>query len=239
MEKYARRVLGRYAGSICVAAVVAVTLVACGGGSKSPTSPTPAPPTPTPPPPTTKTTENPLGSSNNVEARTSQAVPAGVGPGATVFDDFTFTGGANITRVSWQGIYCREVANAAAPAPTATAFIIAFYADQAGRPNAAAPLYQITVPISSVNEMLDRNQANLNCGTTPTTWAFYSYSTVLPTAFGAEAGRKYWMSIQAQVPTQQPFWGWRDGIVDNRLSVQLFQGAFTDFPVDRAYGLGQ
>jgi hypothetical protein len=237
MVKFERRVLGRPAGSICVAAAVAVTLVACGGGSKSPTSPTPTPPPAAPP--TTKTTENPLGSSNNVEARTSQAVPSGVGAGATVFDDFTFSGGASIRRVSWQGIYCREVANAAAPAPTATAFIVAFYADQSGRPNTTTPLYQITVPLSGVNETLDRTQANLNCGATPTTWAFYTYSTVLPTAFGAEPGRKYWMSIQAQVPTQQPFWGWRDGTVDNRLSLQMFQAAFTEFPVDRAYGLGQ
>jgi hypothetical protein len=238
MEKYARRVRGRSAGSLCVAAAVAVSLVACGGGSKSPTSPTPTPPV-APPVPTTKTTENPLGSSNNVEARTSQAPPAGVGSGATVFDDFTFTGGAQIRRVSWQGIYCREVANAPAPGPTATGFVIAFYADQAGRPNTASPLYQVTVPLSGVSETLDRTQANLNCGGIPTTWAFYSYSTVLPSVFGADPGRTYWLSIQAQVPAQQPFWGWRDGIVDNRNSLQLFQGTFTAFPVDRAYGIGQ
>lgn len=62
-----------------------------------------------------------------------------------------------------------ETANAPAPAPTASAFHGTFYADQGGQPNRQAPLFATTVPIAQTNETLDRTQANLNCGTTPTT----------------------------------------------------------------------
>ena len=225
---------GRRAGALFAVAVVMATLVAC-GGSKSPNNPSPTPaPTPAPAP-TSRTTQNPLGSSTNVEARTSQVATNGAS--AQVFDDFTFTGGANIRSVAWQGIYCAEVANGAAPAPTATGFIVSFYADQSGRPNTATPLHQTTFPLGQVAETLDRTQASLNCGTTPTTWSFYSYSVTLPTAFGAAAGTRYWVSVQAMTPTTAVFWGWRDGTPDNRTSLQLFQGNFTTFAVDRAYSL--
>jgi hypothetical protein len=227
----------RRAGTLSAVVAVMATLAAC-GGSKSPTNPTPTP-TPTPPAPTSRTTQNPLGSSTNVEARTSQVIAA-TGPNqptAQVFDDFTFTGGANIRTLAWQGIYCVETANAPAPAPTASAFVVSFYADQGGRPNTASPLFATTIPLGQVAETLDRTQANLNCGTTPTTWAFYSYSATLPNAFGATAGTKYWFSVQAVTPSFATFWGWRDGIPDNRSSLQLANGNFLTFSVDRAYSL--
>jgi hypothetical protein len=214
-------------------------LTAC-GGDKSPTAPTPTP-TPPPPAPTSRTTQNPLGSATNVEARTSQLIPQ-TGPNvptAQVFDDFVFTAGANIRTVAWQGIYCVETANAPAPAPTASAFSITFYADQNGQPNRQTPLFATTVPIAQTSETLDRTQANLNCGTTPTTWAFYSYSATLPSTFGAAANTRYWLSVQAVTPSFQTFWGWRDGTPDNRTSLQVANGTLLTFPVDRAYSLAQ
>ncbi len=230
----------RRAGALCVVLVTMAGLAAC-GGDKSPTTPTPTP-TPTPPAPTSRTTQNPLGSSTNVEARTSQVIPqtGPTVPTAQVFDDFVFTAGANIRTVAWQGIYCVETANAPAPAPTATGFVITFYADQGGQPNRQTALFATTVPIAQANETLDRTQANLNCGTTPTTWAFYSYSVTLPNTFGATANSKYWLSIQATTPSFATFWGWRDGTADNRTSLQLVNGSnLLTFPVDRAYSLAQ
>lgn len=225
--------------SLCAVLVTMAGLVAC-GGDKSPAAPTPAP-APAPPAPTARSTQNPLGSATNVEARTSQITPA-TGPNvptAQVFDDFVFTAGANIRSVAWQGIYCVETVNAPAPAATASAFIVAFYADQGGQPNRQAPLFSATIPIAQASETLDRTQANLNCGTTPTTWAFYSYSVTLPNTFGAAANTRYWLSVQAVTPSFQTFWGWRDGTVDNRTSLQVANGSLLTFPIDRAYSLAQ
>lgn len=226
----------RRACSLPVIVAAMAALAAC-GGDKSPTTPTPAPPTPAAP--ISRSTQNPLGSSTNVEARTSQVIPQSgpTVPTAQVFDDFLFTGGATIRTVAWQGIYCVETANAPAPAPTATGFIVSFYADQGGQPNRAAPLFSATFPIAQTGETLDRTQANLNCGTTPTTWAFYSYSATLPNTFGAQANTRYWVSVQAMTPSFQTFWGWRDGTPDNRSSLQVANGNPTTFPVDRAYSL--
>jgi hypothetical protein len=236
MREFPNETLGRRAGALCAAAAMAAPLLAC-GGSKTPTQPSTPPATPPPAP--GRTTQNPLGSASNVEARTSQIVPQS-GPNtptAQVFDDFTLTTGASLRTVAWQGIYCVEQANAPAPAPHATAFVLSFYADQNGQPNRAQALYEVTVPLSGVNETLDRTQANLNCGTTPTTWALYSYSTTLPSAFGATANVRYWISIRAVTPSFQTFWGWRDGMPDNRSSLQLVNGSMQTWPVDRAYSL--
>jgi hypothetical protein len=227
---------GRRAGTLSALTFTMAGMIAC-GGDKSPTQPTPTPPPP--PAPTNRSTQNPIGSSSNVEARTSQIVNLPNAAIAQVFDDFAFTGGANIRTVSWQGIYCVQTANAPAPAPTATGFVISFYADQSGQPNRQAPLFSTTVPLAQAAETLDRTQANLNCGTIPTTWAFYSYSATLPNTFGAEPNTRYWVSVQAMTPSFATFWGWRDGTPDNRLSLQLDNGTIHTFPVDRAYALAQ
>jgi hypothetical protein len=238
MSPSAYRSSRRRARSLCALLLAATSLTAC-GGDQNPTAPTPAP---TPPPaPTSRTTQNPLGSATNVEARTSQVIPQ-TGPNvptAQVFDDFTFTAGASIRTVAWQGIYCVETANAPAPPPTASAFVVTFYADQSGQPNRQSPLFSTTVPIAQANETLDRTQASLNCGTTPTTWAFYSYSMTLPNTFGAAPNTRYWLSVQAVTPSFQTFWGWRDGTPDNRTSLQLVNGNIVTWPVDRAYSLSQ
>jgi hypothetical protein len=241
MSLFAPASTRRRARSLCAVIVTAASLTAC-GGDKNPAAPTPTPtPTPSPAAPTSRTTQNPLGSPTNVEARTSQVIAA-TGPNvptAQVFDDFVFTAGATIRTVGWQGIYCVETASAPAPAATASAFIVAFYADQNGQPDRQAPLFSTTVPIAQANETLDRTQANLNCGTTPTTWAFYSYSVTLPNTFGAAANTRYWVSVQAVTPSFQTFWGWRDGTPDNRTSLQLVNGNILTWPVDRAYALAQ
>lgn len=216
--------------------VVTTSVAACGGGGSSPTAPTPAPTQVTPPAPTDRSTQNPIGSATNVEARTSQLV-GNSQPPTKVFDDFTFAASATIRRVGWQGIYCVERASDTAPAPTATAFVVSIHPDQNGQPNTGSTLVQTTVPVEQTAQALDRTQGNLTCGGTPTTWAFYQYGVTLPEAFTAVAGTKYWLSVQAVTPSYAVFWGWRDGTRDNASSVQLFNGQFTTFPVDRAFSL--
>jgi len=211
-------------------AALSLILGAC-KGKESPTQPT------LPPPTTSRSTVVPTATVGYVEARTSQIVSNGAAPSA-VFDDFTFTGASTIRTVSWQGIYCVQVANAGAPAPTATAFRVSFYTDVAGRPNLSTPIQSSTFTLAQVGQTFDKNVSGLTCGTAPnTTWPFYRYSTTLATPFVATAGTKYWISIQALTPSYDVFWGWRDGTPDNASSLQLFQGTYTTYLIDRAYGL--
>lgn len=84
----------------------------------------------------------------------------------------------------------------------------------------------------------ERSLSQRECGQPGlTTWALYSYTATLATPFNAAASTRYWLSIQANTPSYRPFWGWRDGTPDNGSSVQLFNNAFTNFAVDRAYTL--
>lgn len=128
--------------------------------------------------------------------------------------------------------------NAAAPAPTASSFTVSFYSDASGRPNTAAPLQRTTFALANVGQTFQKNVSGLLCGSAAnTTWPFYRYSVTLTTPFTATAGTKYWISVQATTPSYSVYWGWRDGTVDNRMSLQLFQGVYTVYNVDRAYSL--
>ncbi len=220
--------LASYRSPILVVSAL-FTLTAC-GGSDHPTQP---PATVTPPHETTV----PISNSGYVEARTSQIVTNG-GPPSQVFDDFSVAAGATITTVGWQGIYCVQQVNAAAPAPTASAFTVSFYPDAAGRPNLAGRIQTSTYTVAQTGQVFEKNVAGLTCGTAMnTTWPFYKYSVTLPTAFVATAGTKYWISIQATTPSYDVYFGWRDGTPNDNSSLQLFQGVYTTYNVDRAYSL--
>jgi len=225
-----RRVRAQRCATLSTLAALSLTLAAC-KGKDAPTQPTPLAPT------TSRSTVVPTATAGYVEARTSQIVSNGAPPSA-VFDDFRLTGASTIRTVSWQGIYCVQAANAGAPAPTASAFRVSFYTDDAGRPNLNTPIQSSTYTLAQVGQTFDKNVSGLTCGTAPnTTWPFYRYSTTLAAPFAAAAGTKYWISIQALTPSYDVYWGWRDGTPDNASSLQLFQGTYTTFAIDRAYGL--
>ncbi len=215
---------------LALAAALSLTLVGCKGSKDSPTQPVVIPTT-------SRSTVVPTTTSGYVEARTSQIVSNGAGP-SQVFDDFTLTGATTIRTVGWQGIYCVQQPNAAAPAPTATAFTVSFYSDVSGRPNTAAPIQTSTYTLAQTAQTFDKNVSGLTCGTAAnTTWPFYRYSVTLTTPFVVTPNTKYWVSVQARTPSYDVYWGWRDGTVDNSLSLQLFNGTYTTFPIDRAYSL--
>jgi hypothetical protein len=179
----------------------------------------------------------PVSSGGYVEARTSQIVSNGALPGQ-VFDDFTFTGTSTIRTVAWQGIYCVQTAGSAAPAPTATAFKVSFYADSSGKPRLSTPLASATYPLAQTAQTFEKNQSGLTCGTAANTnWSFYKYTATLATPFAASANVKYWFSVQALTPSYDVYFGWRDGIVDNSLSWQLFNSVYSSFTFDRAFSL--
>ncbi len=221
----------RHRSPVRVLSIVVLTLVIVGCSKKKAPTESSVPRT------TSRSSLVPASNGTIIEARTSQIYANGSLP-ALVTDDFIFTGSSNITKVGWQGIYCVQTPGAAAPAPTATGFTITFYADNAGRPNVAAPLQSQTFTLAQANQTLDKNVPGLTCGTAAnTTWPYYSYSATLTTAFPAAANTKYWIGIQALSPSFAVFWGWRDGVPDNNQSWQLFNGMFTSFPFDRAYSL--
>lgn len=221
----------RHRRPVRLLSIVALTLVVAACSDKK------APTISETPKTTSRSSIVPASNTGIIEARTSQIYANGSLP-ALVTDDFTFTGASNIRTIGWQGIYCVATAGSAAPAPTATGFTITFYADNAGRPNTAAPLQTQTYVLSEVNQTFDKNVPGLTCGTAAnTTWPYYSYSATLSAPFPAAANTKYWIGIQARSPSFAVFWGWRDGVPDNNQSWQLFNGTFTSFAFDRAYSL--
>ena len=126
----------------------------------------------------------------------------------------------------------------AAPAATATQFVVAIYADNAGRPNTAAPLLQTTVTPAAAGQTFERNVANVTCGSANNTnWSLYDYRLTLPTPLAVAANTTYWVSVQAISPSYDVYWGWRAGTANNNLSLMLFQGAYTSYTLDRAYSL--
>jgi hypothetical protein len=189
------------------------------------------------PPSTSRSTLNPPGVPAAIQAFTSQIYGTGATPVQT-FDDFTFAGGSSIRQVAWQGIYCVPQNNAAAPAATASAFVVSFYPDQAGRPNVAAPLGSITVPVAQVNQTSNGTFVNATCdGATGTSWSLYSYSLTLPASLPAAAGARYWFSVQAVTPSASVTWGWRQGTVDNRSSITVQGSSIFTSTLDRAFAL--
>ena len=222
-HRHSLRIAARGALALTLAAWFALS--ACG----SETDPDPDPPT--------ISTIVPPASTGYVEARTSQIVTDGSGP-SQVFDDFTFDENVTISEVGWQGIYCVQTPGSAAPAPTASSFTVSFYPDQAGRPNLAAPAHTSTYSVAQAGQTFEKNVSGLNCGTAAnTTWPFYRYEVSLNTPFAATAGTKYWLSIQATTPSYAVYFGWRDGTAYNNLSLQLFDGTYTTYNIDRAYSL--
>lgn len=211
-------------------AVAGIALAACSSKKAAPTGPVVIPIT-------SRSGLVPVTSAGYVEARTSQIVSNGALPGQ-VFDDFKFTGSGTITTAQWQGIYCVQTAGSAAPAPTATAFKVSFYADSSGYPKLGTPLASATYPLAQTGQTFEKNQGSLTCGTAANTnWSFYKYTVTLSAPFAVVANTKYWFSVQALTPSYDVYFGWRDGLVDNSSSLQLFNGAYTPYTFDRAFSL--
>jgi hypothetical protein len=174
----------------------------------------------------------------NRNAQTSQRA-ATTFTGPQVFDDFTLTSPAAVTRVEWQGIYCVPIVAAPAPVPTASSFTVAFYPDANNAPDRSNPLSVATYPIGRVAQTFVSSNPNATCGAaTPTSIPLYSYSLTLNAPFLASAGVRYWLSVQANTPDMTVFWGWMNGTPSNNRSIQiLVTGAANVLATDRAFAL--
>ncbi|HVZ49216.1 MAG TPA: hypothetical protein VG916_10565 [Gemmatimonadaceae bacterium] len=167
-----------------------------GAGCKKKSSPV----APTPQPEKLVNTNNPPTSPANMDARTSMRTPEN--SGTITFDDFVSTDGVVITGLTWQGIYCKVVADAPPSSPVATGFQIGFYPDAANNPNNVAPIVSTVYPIARVAETLEQTLTGI-CTPVSTSIAAYKYHVTLDTPFTAAPGVRYWLGIQAQVDEVQ------------------------------------
>jgi hypothetical protein len=212
--------------AILLALATAATLAACGKDSNEV------------PNPVSVSTLKDIVNADNIEARTSQIVTDGSGP-SQVFDDVTFDEDGTFTKVGWQGAYCVQATGSAAPDPTATGFTVSLYPDNAGKPDLAHPVVTHAFALADAHQTFVDTWDGLSGGTAPnTTWSLYQYSATLPTPVTVTGGTRYWLSVQATTPSYAVYFGWTDGTPVNSSSLQLFDGTYTTFPVDRAYSFG-
>lgn len=176
------------------------------------------------------------------DAQTSMKYGDGLGP--LVFDDFSFPQGAEITGVTWFGIYCaRPLILKTPPAPTATAFGISFHADAGGQPEMTKSVYSEVLPISRVRQTMDSMRMAMCGGPEPTAYGYYHYTAALGAPFQAKAGTRYWMSVHAQVkdrPDANPvvYWGWVGATSGSKQSIQVARdGTSKSLPRDRVFTL--
>jgi tRNA A-37 threonylcarbamoyl transferase component Bud32 len=165
--------------------------------------------------------------------------------GSTVYDDFVMKVRTAVAVIRWTGIYCQGDKVTTEPAKGgATAFVVAIHADAGGRPRGDRSLWSATYPIERLSETY-AGMRMARCGLpVPTAYSYHRYTATLDSPFVAEAGTRYWLSVQAQVarPRTDPdfvFWGWLSGPGLNRHSIQVNpQGAAVEHPRDRDFVLG-
>ena len=135
----------------------------------------------------------PFDGSGNAFSSQNDTNGGGFGNFATVYDNFSLAGTSNITSVQWTGLYFNPPAQGTIPG-----FTVAFWADSAGQPGGL---------LASQFVAGAANETSLGSfGGFPA----FSYDLTLPTAFTAQAGTQYWMSVVPDLGFP-PQWGWASG----------------------------
>jgi hypothetical protein len=151
---------------------------------------------------------------NGNAAYASQFDTGPLGDFSKVYDDFTLAANTSITDIHWTGQYFTG-----GRGNGVDSFLIQFWSN-AGGPSTL--LYSATVAGGSANETLISGSD-------------YSYDVDLATAFLAQAGTTYWVSIQATM-FFPPQWGWSEGTGGNGVGFQDFLGNRSRVP-DMAFSL--
>ncbi len=140
------------------------------------------------------------------------------GSGRAVFDDFTLTQDALLTRVEWTG----GVLSAADPSGVASApelkFFVALRSDDGSGAPAAAPLAQLTDFAVLPRVALSATDSQ----------AVFRYGLDLPAAVGLSAGTRYWLQVTALfdgVPTDPTLaWDWSTSGSGNGVAAVFMPG---------------
>ena len=153
----------------------------------------------------------------NLFASQNDTAGGGFGNFATVYDNFTLSATASVTDVHWTGGYF-----SGSQSPIA-GFTIQFWSDNAGTPGSS--LFSTFIG-GTANETLLGNFGGLNV---------FTYSVNLASAFQAQAGTEYWLSIVPDL-VFPPQWGWAESLDGDGAGVQDFGGSRRQVP-DMAFSL--
>ncbi len=161
---------------------------------------------------------------NGAESSQNDTNAGGFGNFATTYDNFTLSSTDNIDAVTWIGSFFNPPS-----VGTIANFVVNFYADAAGTPGA---LLNSTTINGNANQTALGND---NVGDPE-----FSYSASLSSAFTADSGTQYWLSI---VPSMgfPPQWGWENssgaGDPGDNAAYQVFFGTGGALPTDLAFSL--
>jgi hypothetical protein len=157
------------------------------------------------------------------------------------YDDFVAPSSSMDQTLSWQGVYCPS-SIAVAQSPVMSGFTIAFYADRNNRVVPAfTPFQSADYPITQITQSRDLTSIGA-C----TNDSFYTYSVTLAPPLQVQAGVRYWISIQAIMPTVvnrdgeldvQASWGVRHGVRDNGYAVSQIGAEYALQSRDLAFAL--
>lgn len=156
------------------------------------------------------------------------------GSGFRAFDNFTFSTDAQITSVSWQGIYIGNPPTGTAPGPNTFQWDLGFFADSGNAPGAA--IYAFSLPAASVTTtqigsgMFESQAVNL-----------YAFEAALPLALDVGANTQYWFSPLSRAANFlfSPFFSWSPATAtfDGYTFQTDNSGNIYSRPNDRAFAL--
>lgn len=148
------------------------------------------------------------------------------------YDEFVTGVDADITEVRWRGGYTQNQFGG-----PVTNFSVTFFESIAGgsQPHLGNPQLEDTAPIYLAKYYVGGNADEAPAGTVGGT-TMYDYRFVLPTAFHAVAGTKYWLRIEAS-QASYPDWGIAVGTGGDGTHFQFSTGAamFLFAPNDIAF----
>ena len=159
-------------------------------------------------------------------SQNDSTIEDGQGDFAKAYDNFTLDSGTSIGKVKWYGeFFLNEEVFSVAPDPAPISkFLIQFWSDNSGRPN--AELFSETI-LGNADETFVKKIGNFN---------LYKYGMDLSLPFKALAGTTYWLSIQPTLD-YPPSWGWYQGKGGNREAYQDYILGDGPIPTDLAFSL--
>jgi hypothetical protein len=119
------------------------------------------------------------------------------------YDSFTLVNDAQITQVTWTGVYIDEnVGLTQPPTPTTTTWRFGFYANNAGVPGVL--VHSVDVPAANVTSVHVSNEVWSNGNPI----SRRRYTANLPTPAGLASGTTYWFSPLSLQPNYNPQFSW-------------------------------
>lgn len=140
------------------------------------------------------------------------------GGGFQAYDDFSLGAAANISRVTWRGMYLDgSLLNAA---PSTATWTVQFWSSTGSAP--AASLFSQTVPVAAVTRT-----SVPGGGTFVDAVDLYDFQLDLGSTFTAAAGTTYWFSVRSDASgsTFAPFFSWTSAVPGGSTYQESLDGA--------------